>query len=156
MYIRSYLFLAVIFGTLSFVQCFPTKVKFTKKTPFKIIDSYYQDWSGEQAGISGIVVQLTLNDLSKNIRPDSLFFKNRKAKIYVKEDGQYTLWTSNFKNLEKRDINMFEDGVDEYGNRPPQKNMSPFKLNEGEVVISYYNKQSLNYYKIVDVRTKIN
>jgi hypothetical protein len=58
MTIRLFLLVPVIL--LSTVQCSTTKNGFQKKTPFTIIESFYQDWTGGQAGVSGSVVQIII------------------------------------------------------------------------------------------------
>lgn len=144
----------------SFTQCCPTKNGFQKRTPFTIATSFYQDWVGGQAGASGLLLQVHLENIKDDVQPEFIYFKNKKEKIAVKKSEKASVvWLAHFsdtnKNTPKKDVIMHADHKKEFGNTPPQilTNL-PFELGENEAVISYQYKGKLAYYKLIELTKK--
>ena len=157
MNIRLLLFPIIFF---SFIQCCPTKDGFQKKNPFTLTESFYQDWMGGQAGVSGTTVQLIVKDIKPNVLPNYIYFKNRKEKIVSKTTGKNdVLWIANFsdniKNPRKNDITMHANSKEELGNSAPQITTGhSFYLKGNEAVISYSIDGVEKYYKLTSLLRK--
>lgn len=135
-------------------QCSCSKQVFKKTPPFDISDSHYQEWVGGIPGASGTSVHINLSAIDEGVQPDSLFFRQSKAKIDVKNAEKGHLWVANFRADSPRDINMHSDPQKEYGNAAPKMEVFPFELEKDEAVISYYSKGKLVYYKLSDLQKK--
>ncbi|HIP49748.1 MAG TPA: hypothetical protein EYG92_12395 [Lutibacter sp.] len=145
---------------ISFVQCCPTKDGFQKKIPFTLTESFYQDWMGGQAGVSGSTVQLIVKDIKSDVQPNYIYFKNRKEKIDIKTtEKNAVLWIANFsdniKKPVKKDIIMHADSKEEFGNTPPQITTThSFDLKANEAVISYSVNGVEKYHKLTNLMKK--
>lgn len=148
------LFLIAITSVFMFTQCSCSKTTFQKNPPFTISESYFQDWIGGVPGVSGTSVHISLSSLAENVIPDSLFFRQSKAKIDVKTAEKGHLWVANFRKSSPRDINMHSESKEEYGNTPPKMEVFPFKLADGEAVLSYYTNGKLAYFKLSDLQKR--
>ena len=135
-------------------QCSCSERAFKKNPPFSISHSHSQDWIGGIPGVSGTSVHINLSAIEKDVRPDSLFFRQSKAKIDVKTAEKGHLWVANFRNNSPRDINMHSDPQGEYGNSAPNLKGISFELADGEAVISYESKGKKAYYKITNLEKK--
>lgn len=154
---RFFLLLPIIL--LSAVQCCPTKNGFQKHTPFTIVDSFYQDWGGGQPDVSGTLVQLIVKKVKSDVQPTAIYYNNRIEKIDIKKSDNGVLWVANFSNtnkkIAKKDLNMYEDSKNEYGNTLPiELSSKKFDLQENEVVISYQYKGSIKYFKLKNLIKK--
>lgn len=147
-------FVLAIIGVLTVTQCTCSKPVFKQNPPFSISNSHYQDWVGGIPGVSGTLVHINLLTIEEDVRPDSLFFRQRKVKIDSKTAETGFLWVANFRTNLPRDINMHSDPQEEYGNTAPSKEVFPFELTENEAVISYYLNEKHLYYKITDLQKK--
>ncbi len=148
------LFVILISNNLIFIQCNSTKISFQTKIPFKITESYYQDWVGGIPGVFGTRIQLIIDDLKPDIIPDSLFFRDKRLEIEMRTDQKQTVWVAHYNNKPKKDFNMTDRPVGEYGNTPPKMTNFPFDLEKNNAVLSYYYKGILNYYKIENLHKK--
>lgn len=155
MKIRLLILSVVLF---SITQCCTTKNGFQKRIPFTLIDSFYQDWTGGQAGVSGTTVQLFVKNIKSNVTPNFIYFRGRKEKIDIKDSEKGILWIANFptntKNSVKKDIVMDADSKKEFGNTLPEGMIKSFDLKDDEAVISYYKNGHLKYYKLQNLTKK--
>ncbi len=135
-------------------QCTGSKSIFQQNPPFSVSDAHYQDWVGGQPGNIGTSVHINITAIDGNVRPDTLFFRDKKAAIYIKTGESSNLWVANFRSSTPRDINMYSDPKEEYGNKAPSNDKFPFELSENEAVISYYVNEKRLYYKITDLQKK--
>lgn len=151
----SVFFLSIFFiSSFSFVQCCTPKKSFQTKTPFTITESFYQDWVGGVPGVSGTTIHLKIDDLESDVIPDSLFFREKGLKIELRSSVQGDLWLAHYSNQSKKDINMTDSPMGEYGNTAPEKTNFPYDLNKNEAVLSYYYKGAIQYYKLVNLEQK--
>ncbi len=148
------LFVFIISNSLIFIQCNSPKISFQTKTPFKITESYYQDWVGGIPGVSGTRIQLIIDNLKPDVIPDSLFFRGTRLKIEIRTNQKRTVWVAHYNDKPKKDFNMTDRPVGEYGNTLPKMTKFPFDLKKNNAVLSYYYKGILNYYKIENLRKK--
>lgn len=135
-------------------QCTCSKRLLKQNAPFSISNSHYQDWVGGVPGASGTLVQINLSAIDEGVRPDSLFFRQSKAKIDVKTAEKGHLWVANFRANSPRDLNMHSDPQKEYGNMGPNKEKFPFELTDTEAVISFESKGKTAYYKLTNLEKK--
>ena len=135
---------------LTFSQCKSTKVGLQEKTPFTIVNSFYQEWIGGIPNVSGATVQITVDNTEAKATPLYVYFKDSKAKV----SDQGSLWVGNFSNKKEKDINMSSDPKEEFGNTPPQIEKLPFKITQDEAVISYTYKGKINYFKLTHLTKK--
>ena len=126
--------------------------KLTQNPPFSIDDVFYQDWvAGIKEGGSGTNVHIPFKDFTKDVRVDSIYFRNKieKAKNSPQAKKQYIGY---FKKGTNRDIIMDSDPKKEAQNTPPKS--FPFELADNEAVVSYVQNGTTNYYKITNIRRK--
>ncbi len=139
----------------SFFNCgsgHTSSYKLTQDPPFTIDDVFYQDWvAGVQDGGSGTNLHITFKDFTKDVRIDSIFFRNKtsKAKNSPQARKQYIGY---FKNKTNRDMVMDIDSKKEAKNTPPKP--FPFELADNETVVSYVHNGTTHYYKIANIRQK--
>jgi len=148
------LFIVSVMSVFLLTQCSCSKQVFKKTPPFEISSSHYQDWVGGIPGASGTSVHINLLAIDEGVRPDSLFFRQSKAKIDVKTAEKGQLWIANFRTNSPRDINMHSDPQEEYGNTVPNMEKIPFKLTDNEAVISFEFKGKKAYYKLTNLEKK--
>ena len=126
--------------------------KLTQDPPFTIADVFYQDWvAGVQDGGSGTNVHITFKDFTKDVRIDSIYFRNKTAKAKNTPQAKEH-YIGYFKDKTNRDIVMDSDPKKEATNTPPEP--FPFKLADNEAVVSYVQKGNTAYFKITDIRKK--
>ncbi len=143
----------ILFGSailFSFAQCGNGKELSYKlqETPiFKTTEAIYQSWiAGVAGGGSGINVMFKSSNTDENIVLDSLYFRNKKAKLERKGD----LYIGRFMTEanKKPELIMHSDSDQEYGNKPPVKTKFPFELKDDEAVIKYLEKGKSKFIKI--------
>ncbi len=152
---RLFVFLlSIIIIGIAF-SCKSTQLKFVKKLPFIISESYIQEWIGGQPGISGTRIVLNVNHLPKSLTPDSIYYQNRKTPIDVKKSREGIYWIGFFnKKSEIRNIQFSNQPEEEYNNKVPLVKKNPFKLKEGEVVLVYSDAKGKHYYRIKNIEKR--
>ena len=139
---------------MSFSQCVST-MKLQDKAPLEFGDVYYQNWiAGVKGGGSGINLFISVKSNTNNTVLDSVYFKNKQAKLEYIND---TLLVGRFhtETNQKEDIIMSNEPYAEYGNKAPQlPKKIPFELKEDECVISYKEGKNTKYYKLSNVFKK--
>ena len=139
----------------NFTACNSTKAGFVKNPPFKITESYVQDWVGGQSGVSGTNVVLKLNSISKDVSPDSLYYKNEVVVIDQKITENQETWVGFFNNKKEiRDIQFSSKPEEEYVNKVPIRFNNHFNLSEDEVVLVFTDTQGKHYFKIRNIEKR--
>jgi hypothetical protein len=119
--------------------------------PFKIIEATYSTWNGGQPGVQGILVNIKIDNAE--IELDSVYFRNKSTKLKLEKTAQLPFYKGSFvlpnpNNNLQLDI----DSTKEFGNQVPNfPEKIPFQLNQNEAIVSYYYKNKINYYKILNV-----
>jgi len=151
----------VLISTLTiftFSQCCVDKNGFRKKTHFKIINSFQQDWVGGVPGTSGTNIQIMVDNATTKVTPLAVYFKKEKGKIDVKSSDEGVFWIANFSNNEKKttkpDLIMSDDTQAEYGNKAPAIEKLPFTLDKDDVILSYSVKGKVFYFKLENITKK--
>ena len=125
---------------LCFFQCASTK-ELEKEPPTEFEDVYYQRWNaGIEEGGSGINVFIKTIDTS--VALDSIYFLGKGAQLHV-DPKNASLYVGRFKY------------------RPDLSNEAtvinsdiPFKLNDDECIISYFEGKKIHYYKISNIEER--
>ena len=120
--------------------------------PFKIIESYSQDWlAGLEDGNSGTNLFITIDKITEDIDMQELYFRGMmvKPKISPNKRNQYIGY---FINEVNNDIIMDGDHVKESKNIPPQK--IPFQLKDQEAIIGFLLNGVIKYCKLTNIETK--
>lgn len=141
----------------AFSQCSST-FKLQEKAPFAIKEVYFQKWvAGVKGGGSGMNVYIVSKEnISNNIKLDSIYFREDKAKIEVDlSESNLFIGRFIFESNKKKDVIMSNDPNAEYGNvilKPKSK--LPFNLEDNECVIRYTENEKIKYFKIQNVIEK--
>ena len=112
---------------------------FIVPTSFKVKSVYFQEWyAGIKVGGTGVNVFVPVVNKRSNITIDSIYFRNLKGKLVVKDDRYFAMLKNNspyytFKRNEKSD---------DY----------PFTLSDKECAISYVENGETKYLKITKVK----
>lgn len=139
--------ICILFSALGLMSCSSQK-HLEEDPPFTVEDPIVQYWVGgrEESG-SGMLFQARWSPLDpSSIHVDSLFFRGRVLKLEVEdsETGFRLIASRTYKKVEKPDIIMHADPMQEVGNQPPMPLSSgdvfPFELEPDEAVISYIRK----------------
>lgn len=148
----------LVFTMFCFFGCVSGQ-KVQNEAPFTLDEVYYQNWTaGLKDGGSGFDFYLKLKeDLPKNVRLDSVYFKNEVAKLERKSQSGLT-YIGRFLKKEdlRQDIVMSKDPITEYGNKLPLqlKSQLSIKMNENKCIISYQERNRIKYFKITNVLKK--
>jgi len=85
---------------------------------------------------------------------DSVYFRNQIVHLVREESAENSVFTGSFttSNL-PHDYILHSDPKQEFGNKPPVTvSKLPFEIKENEAVVSYFYKDKLNYYKILELK----
>lgn len=140
--------LTLLFG---FSQC--NSSKFVENPPFKVNKAFYNNWSGGQAGVSGIKLEIQLEN-AQEIEFDSIYFQKKKTKVEVLQKGNKTDLIGHFstsKNI-NRDLILDADPTKELKNTLPTIKKFPFQLKENEAILSYKKGKKIVYFKIENIK----
>ncbi|WP_115122244.1 hypothetical protein [Marinirhabdus gelatinilytica] len=130
-----------------------SEIELVQNPPFSIVESYSQDWvAGTPEGGSGTKVYVKLESIPSEVDLLEVYFKDRVAQLKIRpvNSSQYVGYFMN--QTIRPDIIMDSDPIKEAANNPPKK--LPFNLQEGEAVIRYLNKGTIQYYKIENLESK--
>lgn len=148
-------FIGIGFITLTiitFFACGASKVKAQNEHPFKVLQATYANSVVEQADLLVTTLKITID--SKEFLLDSVYFRNHKAPLKRVDTIKNAVFTGSFttSNL-PHDYILDSDPKQEFGNTP-QVTISklPFELNDIEAIVSYFYKNKINYYKILEVK----
>jgi len=117
------------------------------KIPFEITNATYNYWYGGREGVRGIAVKIAGTNLKKKIVFNTLYYKDKKAKIYTEIKENKLLLSANIDTSNRRiDHKNHASPQEEYGNKAPIK--PKYNLKEGEAVIEYTQKNKELFFKI--------
>lgn len=128
--------------------------KLENKAPFDVKSATSISRTGGRPGSpGGTEVKITYTS-GKEIKFDSMFYHNKKAKTRTFTENKMNIVSAIFySSSASNDIQMHNDASKEYGNSAPtKKGNTPFTLKENEVVISYIEGKKTKYFKIGDVK----
>ena len=117
------------------------KPKFQPSTTFKVKTISFQEWyAGIKIGGTGMNVFVPIVNKGDNIKIDSVYFRNLKAKL-VEDSGRYTAVLKN-----KSPYYTFKKAE-------PDPNF-PFTLEDNECAISFEENGVVKYVKVSDISEK--
>jgi len=142
---------------LSFSNCGGTqtassKLAFEQNPPFKIAETYYQNWvAGVKDGGSGTNIHIAFSKIDSDVVIQNIYFRNQilEAKGNLNEPNKFVGY---LKNDAQRDVIMDADPIKETQNKLPTP--FPFQLEENEAVIEYWFGGKKNYYKVSNLSQK--
>lgn len=144
----------LILVSFAFFGCGASKVKAQNEAPFKVLEATYANWVGEQLDMVGTTLRITINN--KDIQLDSVYFRNNSALLKRVGSIENSLFIGSFTTSKtQHDFILHADPKEEFGNKPPVTvSKLPFEIKENEAVVSYFFKDKINYYKILEVKEK--
>ncbi|MDO9275475.1 MAG: hypothetical protein Q7T92_08010 [Lutibacter sp.] len=138
--------------SITFFGCGTSKIKAQNKHPFKVLEATYTNWLGDQPDLVGTTLKITINNLE--IQLDSVYFRNHSASLKRVGSLKNSIFTGSFttSNL-PHDYILDSDPKQEFGNKPPVTTSKlPFELKDNEAAVSYFYKDKINFYKILEVK----
>lgn len=137
--------------SITFFGCGASKVK-AQEHPFKVLEATYADSAGEQPNLLVTTLKITINN--KQIQLDSVYFRNHKAPLKHVESDENSLFKGSFiTSTIPHDYILHGDPKQEFGNKPPVTvSKLPFEIKNNEAVVSYFYKDKISYYKILEVK----
>jgi len=152
--IKKLLFILILIG---FTNCSTSqKIDLQEKTSFNISSVFAQAWTaGQKDGGSGINVQMTIQNLNKNIVLKDFYFRGRKTRLEDISTNNNGLYIARYINAGEKEIVLHENQKKEAQNQPPNlKSDVPFILENDEGVLSYTENETLKHYKIKNIAEK--
>lgn len=142
----------VLFSLCSCAGGKDTAMSFEQEPPFTLGAAYYQDWvAGVQEGGSGTNVHITIEDIMEDVEILHIYFGNKKEK--AQNTGQnIDQYIGYFKNKTRPDVIMDGDALKEAQNTAPEA--TPFKLGDGDAVLSYRHDSELKYVMLSQMERK--
>ena len=144
--------LGITLITLNMMQCGATK--FDNNPPFEIKNATYNNWIGGQRGVSGTRIMIEYTNSSEVVF-DSIYFKNKIAKIELntQENKMYLTGHFNTSSRDKNNLILDIDSKNEINNKPPpQEEKIPFELKQNEAVIRYQENGKIKYFKVENIQ----
>ncbi len=155
---KIFLIVTLPIVVLCFSNCGGTqesnKMSFTQNPPFKISESYFQDWvAGVKEGGSGTNIHLNFSEKDPDVVIQNIFFRNQilEAKGNINEPNHFVGYLINEVQRD-RDVVMDKDPLKEAQNT--LSNSFPFQLLDNEAVIEYWFGGTKNYFKISNISKK--
>jgi len=141
----------IILLSIVFFGCGTSKIKAQSEHPFKVVDATYNNFVGEQPDLVRTVIKITTNN--PLIQLDTVYFRNNATLLMREVSTEKAVFTGSFTTSNApHDYILDSDPKQEFGNKPPViVSKLPFELNDNEAVISYFYKDKINYYKILEV-----
>ena len=142
----------IILTIITFFGCGTSKAKAQYKHPFKVLEATYANSVVEQTDLLVTTLKITINN--KEIRLDSVYFRNHKAPLKHVESTKNSVFTGSFTtSATPHDYILSSDSKEEFGNKPPVTvSKLPFEIKDNEAVVSYVYKDKIRYYKILEVK----
>lgn len=149
-------FISIAFITLlsfTFFGCGASKVK-AQEHPFKVLEATYAKTVVEQTDLVLTTLKITTNN--KEIQLDSVYFRDHSALLKRVDSIENAIFTGSFTtSTTPHDYILHSDPKQEFGNKPPVMiSKLPIEIKENEAVVSYFYKDKINYYKILEVKEK--
>ncbi len=136
--------------TATLLQCSSSK-KRQKEAPFSLGQTYYKQWG--TGPTYGATIFITVNNKPSQIVLDSVYYKNRGAKLHAEPNNPKS-FIGKFNPQVNKDIIMSSDPKAEYGNTLMQKVQLPQALKENECLISYKDNNITKYFTVNNVIEK--
>ena len=138
--------------SISFFGCGASKSKAQNEHPFKVFSATYANSVVEQTNLVVTTLKITTNN--KEIQLDSVYFRNHKASLKHVKNDENSFFTGSFTtSTTPKDYILDSDPKQEFGNKPPvMVSKLPIEIKENEAVVSYFYKDKINYYKILEVK----
>lgn len=142
----------VILLSFAFFGCGASKVKAQNEHPFKVLSATYANSVVEQTDLVLTTLKITTNN--KEIQLDSVYFRNNSASLKRVDSIENSLFIGSFTTSKTpHDLILHADPKEEFGNKPPvTASKLPFEIKENEAVVSYFYKDKINYYQILEVK----
>lgn len=142
----------VVLLSFAFFGCGASKVKAQNEAPFKVLEATYTNSVGEQPDMVITTLKITINN--KDIQLDSVYFRNNSASLKRVDSIENSLFIGSFTTSKTpHDLILHADSKEEFGNKPlVEVTKLPFEIKENEAVVSYFYKDKINYYKILEVK----
>lgn len=138
--------------SITFFGCGVSKAKAQNEHPFKVLEATYANSVVEQTDLVLTTLKITTNN--KEIQLDSVYFRNHKAPLKRVKSDENSVFTGSFTtSATPHDYILDSDPKQEFGNKPPVTiSKLLFELNDNEAVASYFYKDNIKYYKILEVK----
>ncbi len=138
--------------SIALFSCGTSKVKAQNQHPFKVLEATYVNSVGEQPDLVKTTIKISIDN--KEIKLDSVYFRNHKAPLKRVEIDENSLFKGSFiTSTILHDYILHSDPKQEFGNKPPVTvSKLPFEIKDNEAVVSYFYKDKINYYKILEVK----
>ncbi len=120
--------------------------------PFKVLEATYANSVVEQTELVVTTLKIMINN--PEIKLDSVYFRNHKAPLKRVESNENYVFSGSFTSSTiPHDYILHSDPKLEFGNKPPVTvSKLPFEIKENEAVVSYFYKDKINYYQILEVK----
>lgn len=147
----SKIIIAVIITLLGFTQCKTQNVE--TEVPFEISEKTYFYYTGGKEGTHGTNIKIVGNAKTRNITFTAIFFQNHEYKITPEFKGEDFILVGSNTVIKKKELDMYQDPVGEYGNEAPKfEKKIPFDLEKNEAVLVYRINGKDSFYKIKDIK----
>ena len=138
--------------SIALFSCGTSKVKAQNQHPFKVLEATYVNSVGEQPDLVETTIKISINN--KEIQLDTVYFRNHKAPLKLVDSTKNSIFSGSFiTSTTLHDYILHSDPKQEFGNKPPVTGSKlPFEIKDNEAVVSYFYKDKINYYKILEVK----
>ncbi|MBL7471786.1 hypothetical protein [Robertkochia sediminum] len=138
---------------LAFAQCGSSQV-FETDPPFSLDACHIEPWTaGEQKEFHGVNLFFPVKT-GKDVLLDTVYFTDKKAPLQRIQRDSYLVYKAVIDMTNAPyDIIAHADPKEEFGNRPPRSDKSPFDLQKNEAVISYSDAGVRKYFKVTGLLT---
>lgn len=137
--------------SIAFFGCSASKVIAQNEHPFKVLEATYVNRAGDQPDLVETTIKISIDN--KEIHLDSVYFRINATPLKRLESIENAIFTTSFiTSTTKHDYILDGNPKKEFGNKPPvSKAKLPFELIGNEAVVSYFYKDKINYYKILEI-----
>lgn len=145
----------VIISSLFLLGCGTSKMTqnngFQSNPPFKVVEATYIKSIGDNSAVNGITINVSIDNAE--VKLDSIYFRNNSAKMELSKNISKTAYIGSLVMPNKdNDLQLNVDSKMEYGNRAPDISQKiPFQLKYNEAVVSYFFKNEIHYFKILNL-----
>ena len=142
----------IVVLSIALFSCGTSKAKAQNEHPFKVLEATFVNNVGEQPNLVKTTIKIAIDN--KEIKLDSVYFRNHKAPLIPVENAENSLFIGSFTtSTTPHDYILSSDPKQEFGNKPPVTvSKLPFEIKDNEAVVSYFYKDNINYYKILEVK----
>lgn len=136
--------------SFTFFGCCVSKAQ--NNHPFKVLEATYAKTVSDQPDSVVTTLKIIINN--PEIQLESVYFRNHKAPLKRVESTENSLFSGSFTTSTiPHDYILDSDPKQEFGNKPSVTvSKLPIEIKENEAVVSYFYKDNINYYKILEVK----